>query len=225
MSYLEGPVFLNGHRTRDTFTLAGPTLAEPNSACKASPCTATWTYDARDRLVRHYPGHGDETTYDLDPVGNVKTSTEGSVTTTFTYTGSRLDKQKVGANVVAGYVYDDWGRLECVTTWSDGADSCTPPDPSTVLERYTYDGLDRMIAARVYEGGSPKRSATYRYDALDRMVSQTEDHPGTSNDRTTAFARRRAVEASPPLHERRSPRSPKVLDLSDPPPRPIRLPV
>ncbi len=177
---------MNGHRTADTFRMAGD-----NPECNTSACPATWRYDERDRLTHHYPGHGEATsTYKLDAVGNVLTSTEGGTTRTFTYTGSQLDTESVGGIHVADYFHDDFGRLTCVTTPSGTADSCKgTPDASKVLARHVYDKLDRMVGTRVYSGGSSwDRLGTYGYDALDRVVRHGELHPGDANDRSTAFS-------------------------------------
>jgi YD repeat-containing protein len=189
-----GGIYVNGNRTKDQFTLTGP--SGNATSCQTANCNATWTYDPRDRLVEHVDGKpsSSTTTYVLDPAGNVTTETKtGTPTRTFTYTGNQL-QTVTASGVTQEYWYDPHGSLDCVTAVAGSDADCSPNDntaPSVnLIKDYTYDGLDRLVAFRQY-GGSPfgkTDSATYVLDALDRVVSETENHAGTNHDRTTTFS-------------------------------------
>jgi RHS repeat-associated protein len=169
-------------------------MAGPNTAC-TSTCTATWTYDARDRLVSHYSGHGTPNPtvgYTLNGDGSILTETKGATTRTFSYTGLRLETISQGASVLARHFYDPHGNLDCTTTSAGSAANCSPPEggtPSTnLLTDYSYDGLDRLVGYRSYAGGTKQDSTTYVMDALDRVTTEIEDHAGTTKDHTTNFS-------------------------------------
>jgi RHS repeat-associated protein len=189
VGYETAGIYLNGHRTSDAFTMAGP-----NTACTTT-CTATWTYDARDRLVSHYSGHGTPNptvSYTLNGDGSILTETKGATTKTFAYTGLRLETISQGAPVLARHFYDPHGNLDCITTSAGSAANCSPPEggtaASTLLSDYSYDGLDRLVAYRSYAGGTKQDSTTYVLDALDRVVSENETHTPTGKNHVTAFS-------------------------------------
>ncbi|HEU4349309.1 MAG TPA: RHS repeat-associated core domain-containing protein [Actinoplanes sp.] len=198
VGYEDAGVYVNGNRTSDQYVLKGP----GSTACSASPCTATYTYDARDKTTRSTDGHGGTTTYTLDGAaglsdptiraGNVTTSVTPTGTTTQTYVGNQLSSVTAGT-VTNKYWYDNAGRLDCVTTSAGTAAMCSPSDGGTanaaLVADYQYDGLDRLVAHRKYSAGSKTDSATYTYDAFDRVAKETETHPflGTAT-RTTTFS-------------------------------------
>ncbi|MGH2656657.1 MAG: hypothetical protein ACRDIZ_08185 [Actinomycetota bacterium] len=132
VSYLDdNGIYLNGHRTRDVFTLDGPNPGGAPDPCFPAACTAAWRYDPRDRLVFHDNGKQTLTDYDLDPVGNIETETitENDIVTgtrTFSYQGTRLQSLTEDGQT-AKYFYDPTGALDCVTTGSGSAADCSPP--------------------------------------------------------------------------------------------------
>jgi RHS repeat-associated protein len=182
-------VYVNGNRTKDVYTLRPDTGS--TSPCYPGTCTATYTYDPRDRLVNSNDGHGGTTAYTLDGAGNILTeAATGSATKTYTYTGNQLQQTTAGG-ATAKYWYDDAGRLGCVTTSAGSSADCAPPlqPSSTLLADYSYDYLDRLATYRAFSGGSQTDKAEYTNDALDRVVSQTELHPSfTGTERTTTFS-------------------------------------
>src|SRR5690606_37173682 len=55
------------------------------------------------------------------------------------------------------------------------------------LEKYTYDGFDRIAEHKKLEDdGNTSTTTKYTYDPLDRTASRTEK-AGTSNEKTTTF--------------------------------------
>lgn len=176
-------IYVNGNRVSDVFTKKGP-----NSDCNASSCTATYTYDGKDRLTQEQRTPGPTITYTLDAPGNVTKKVTPSLTTFFTYSGQRLDKVATGTatNYVARYAYDTEGNLDCVAV-SSYTGSCAAASPTQLIKDYTYDYLNRLAAYQSYATGAVQDQATYDYDPLDRLLKETEKH-GSSPTRTTDFA-------------------------------------
>jgi len=74
-----------------------------------------------------------------------------------------------------GHNHDPYGRLDTVTA---GA---------TTVERYDYDGFDRVARhEKTPPGGGPLQSTTYTYDPLDRTTTRV-DKAGTPQAKTTTF--------------------------------------
>jgi len=195
--------YVNGNRTRDTYVLArGEGSTATTCLTPATACLATYTYDARDRLVNHQQRAGVTTTYTLDQpaqligdttirAGNVTTESKNGVTTTRRYQANQLTEATT-AGVTAKYWYTPLGDLDCITTSAGSQANCSPPEgttPSNLIADHTYDYLSRLIGTRQYSGGGTQTDeATYVYDPLDRTVTEKEDHLGTGKDRETAFA-------------------------------------
>jgi YD repeat-containing protein len=119
-------VYVNGNRTSDTYTLNGPGA----TACAASPCTQTWTYDPRDRLTRHDDGHGGSSSYTLDEpsrqsdplirAGNITTQTDPNNPTRnlrYTVTSSAKSPPQAASPVSTG--------TTTTATWT-----ASPPPPA-----------------------------------------------------------------------------------------------
>jgi YD repeat-containing protein len=185
-------VYLNGHKTKDIFRLKGP-----NDDCTASDCTATFLYDARDRLVEEHRGHG--TTpgrrYTLSPSGNVEyerhlNSDDNVVRTERShYDGSKLAMQEVvGSTIKSWYFYDCFGNLDVVRTQAHQAarESCSvKPENGEVVADYKYDDFDRLERYEFRAGtGSVKDATDYVYDALDRPREQRETHTASEADQS-----------------------------------------
>lgn len=194
LSYVTDRIYINGHRTQDTFTQDGP----GTDRCRVGDvCTAKWTYDARDRLTKHEDGHGGRTTYELDPAGNIKKETEvsdqGATTTReYTYQGNRVETVTVDTVLKERHYYDDLGRLWCVTKPAGTKAQCSQATgtsaPTDLMRAYSYDKLDRLKAVRVYSAGAVQESVTYVHDPLDRVVRQTEEWKTTGEKREISFS-------------------------------------
>ena len=202
-------IYNNGIRTSDRFALNGP----GSSQCTGSTpsCTASYVYDARDKLIAANDGHGTQTSYTLDGTpasctptdttiraGNITTETAvtaaATKTTSRCYAGSQQTTQTDPSGTTTKYWYDDLARLWCTTTTtvsdrsacnhSDGA-----PADTRLRQVNTYDYLDHLTGTRRYDtAGAKTDSATYVYDALDRIATERETHTqGSVADRTTTF--------------------------------------
>ncbi len=197
VGYETNGIFIDGNRTTDAFALNGP----GSTACTgtSASCTATYSYDARDRLVGSTDGHGGTTSYTFDQnnspdptirAGNITTQTTPSGTTTSTYKGNQLTSA-TKSGVTSKYWYDPLGRLTCITTTAGSASSCnsaTSPTPSAaIITANSYDFMDRFTTTRTFTAGTPTSKATYTYDALDRTAQEVENHPAANLNRTTTF--------------------------------------
>jgi RHS repeat-associated protein len=134
-----------------------------------------FSYDPRDRiasLTRTDPATGEQVgseSYRHDAHNNVVSRTVDGQTTESVYDRNRL-QTTVSGGVAASYNYDPFGRLDAVT----GA--------GQVLERYVYDGFDRIVEE--HDRGVVTRKT---YDPLDRTRSRT-DNAGTADEQTTVFS-------------------------------------
>ena len=175
--YEDGSIYV-GSKTKDTFT-----RGETGKPCgQGSPCTHTWNYDARGRLVKWSKG-AESTSYTLDPAGNITKEVGGAATLDFLYQANQLTEVQAGGTPVEKWWYEE-GNVDCVTTPSGSKASCANPG-GAVLRDYGFDHLDRLERFRAYAGGSETDSADYAYDALDRLGRETEKHP--SGTRTVNF--------------------------------------
>jgi RHS repeat-associated protein len=204
VSYLDSGIYVNGHRTTDTFFRRRP--AGDSAVCEdqANPCVQSYTYDGQDRLrvareERRAAGTV-TTTYDLDPAGNITKQVVdkagSSTTTNFTYSGEHLKSVTTGGTTQL-YFYDRLGRLDCITLEGGTAADCKVGETQSLklLADYTYDPLDRLTAFRSFmtdgvSSSTKDDEASYVYDALDRLVKETESHRAerAREARTTAFA-------------------------------------
>jgi RHS repeat-associated protein len=195
--------YLNGNRTTDRYILQRENVTGTNTATTctpANPCQAEYDYDARERLIGHQQRAGRQITYTLDQpahllgdatirAGNITTETSPTQTTTRRYTANQLTDATIGA-ATAKYWYDTAGNLDCVTTAGGDQTNCSPPAgaaAANLIADYTYDHLNRLVTAGMYNGSTRTDHTRYTYDALDRTTEETENHAGTSNDRTTQF--------------------------------------
>ena len=198
-------VYNDGFRTSDKFSLNG----SGSTQCTGSTptCTASYVYDARDKLISSNDGHGTQTTYTLDGnpsgcttadptirAGNVTTEAKSSgATVTRCYSGNQQSTQ-IDPSGTTKYWYDDLGRLLCVTTTAvTSRDECSHSDGAAadgnLRQVNTYDYLDHLITTRRYNSSGTKTdSASYVYDALDRTATEKESHnTGSVTTRTTTF--------------------------------------
>ncbi|MBW3662731.1 MAG: DNRLRE domain-containing protein [Actinobacteria bacterium] len=180
--------FVNGHRTSDTFHRAAPDTAVPCQS-PTSPCTATYRYDARGRLVLETDGHGGTISYQPDLIGNIERivdDTSGTaVTVLMQYQGVQLEHVQVDGGAPIYHHYDGDGNLAC-TTSVDDASLCHQTASGKrasdgLVAAYVYDRLDRLVATRTVHpdtgnGASVDDTATFLHDALDRLVTIEETH-------------------------------------------------
>jgi RHS repeat-associated protein len=96
------------------------------------------------------------------------------VTTTFGHDRNRLLTATTGGQTAA-YNYDPFGRLNTVTA------------AGQVLERYVYDGFDRIAEHTKTTVTATTETTSYTYDPLDRTTSRT-DNSGSAGEETTDFA-------------------------------------
>ncbi len=181
LSYISGGVYLNGGRASDVFQLKGPDAA---AACYSATCTASWTYDARDRLTQEVNGTGTTTVFTLDAVGNViGEAPSGGTTITRTYNGQQLATQASGGTTEK-FLYDAYGNQDCKVKSAYAASTCPGPG-SDLLEDWVYDYKSRLAAYRSYDGsGGLVTTVSYTNDPLDRPVQQTSTESGS----TTSYA-------------------------------------
>jgi RHS repeat-associated protein len=199
VNYSPGGVYNNGNRTTDAFALNGPGSTVCTGATPS--CTATYTYDARDRLKSATDGHGGTTSYTFDQnnsadptirAGNITTQTTPQGTTTSTYKGNQLTSTTAGGITRKDW-YDPLGRLSCVTTTAGDANSCDSVTTgntvsSAVVTANSYDFMDRFTTTSSYSASTLTSKASYSYDALDRTAQETENHPTANLSRTTTFS-------------------------------------
>ncbi len=179
LDYVTGGVFVNGNRVSDTFQLKGPDAA---AACYAATCTATWTYDARDRLTAENTGAGLSTAFTLDVAGNIttETPTPGSAITR-TYSGLRLATQTTGTTTVE-FLYDGLGNLDCAVKSTYAGGTC-PASGADLLEDWVYDYKSRLASYRLFNGsGGVVNSVAWTSDPLDRPVAQTSTLSGSTTN-------------------------------------------
>ena len=177
VSYLDGTVYMNGNRVSDVFKLKA---ADGGTTCWSATCTASWLYDARDRLVVDSPGTGPATVFGLDAIGNA--ANEG--TTTRTFAGQKLVSQTAGATTTR-FLYDGLGNVDCTTVGAYVGSTCPVGSSGSLLEDYTYDYKNRLVGYARWSGTSNTDTTSYALDALDRPVSQVETHAAATT--TTTF--------------------------------------
>jgi RHS repeat-associated protein len=167
----------NGNRTSDT----SRTMNADNHA-QLLQRVETATYDPRDRLaslVKTDPTTGgtvESESYVHDANDNVISQTVKGVPTSFTYDRNRLVSAVIGGSA-ASYNYDPFGRLDSVTATATGQ----------ILQRYSYDGFDRVAQlTKQNSSGSGTTTTRYTYDPLDRTSSKI-DNAGQTGEKTTSF--------------------------------------
>jgi RHS repeat-associated protein len=196
-------VYVNGNVTRDAVGIDSPGAPCPASA----PCTLTYTYDAKERLVEYGNGRSGSTSYSLLPNGLIKTEAfdNGGIKWTKTYgynapngvqlnSITRQDTLPTASTLTRRFFYAH-GNVVCVTHDEPAVPStrsdCPAPQGGTISPRldesYSYDDLDRLAGYHAYLAGSETDSGQWTYDALDRAASERETHGGGAVNRTTRF--------------------------------------
>ena len=164
----------NGHRTRDA---AKRMNADDHAAYLDH--VYEFTYDPRDRIAKltrsAASGGVQETeTYVHDANDNITEETVEGKTTTSVYDRNRLVSSSSGGST-STYNYDPLGRLDTVSS------------AGKILEKYTYDGFDRVASHRQTKPDNTSETTKYTYDPYDRTTSRTEK-AGGSGEETTVFS-------------------------------------
>ncbi|GAA4526914.1 golvesin C-terminal-like domain-containing protein [Amycolatopsis samaneae] len=130
--------------------------------------TRTFAYDPRDRLRAVTKTDSTGATlgvekYAHDANNNVIEQTVDGKTTKYTYDRNRLVTSAIDKNT-STHTYDPFGRLDNVTAGRK------------LLEKYRYDGFDRIAEYQKLKEGSTTEhvTTTYAYDPLDRTLAKTE---------------------------------------------------
>ena len=163
----------DGNRTSDVSKVKN---ADSASAYLEQTASLTYTPDGRLRGVTKTgfnPGAGES--YKYDAQGNVTGQTVAGVTTAYTFDRNRLLRATSGAT--ADYNYDPFGRLDTVTAGDK------------VVERYGYDGFDRIVSNREYDPatGTEKSRKTSVFDPLDRTVEETTTVGATTKTKALSY--------------------------------------
>ncbi|MGW5366553.1 golvesin C-terminal-like domain-containing protein [Actinopolymorpha pittospori] len=160
----------NGNRKSDVAVK----MNADNHAAKVAT-TSDYTYDPLDRIATvTKTGAGAATeTYKHDANNNVITQTIKGVETSYDYQRNRLQSATTGG-VKASYNYDPFGRLDTVTA------------QGKTLERYVYDGFDRISQYRKLGETGSTSTTNYTYDPLDRTASKTVN-AGATGEKTTTY--------------------------------------
>jgi RHS repeat-associated protein len=197
-----GGIYVNGNVTSDVVGLASPTAPCP----VASPCTLSYAYDAKDRLISYGNGRGGSTTYTMLPNSMLKTEAFDNGTTKWTKTYSynaangvqlnslKKDQTLPSASTLTRRFFYTHGNIVCVThddpTVSSRSD-CPAPQGASISPRldesYGYDDLDRLSGYHAYAASTQTDSGQWTYDGLDRVSSEQETHAVGSVNRTTSF--------------------------------------
>jgi YD repeat-containing protein len=145
--------------------------------------TASMVYTADNRLrwiSKSGANPGAYEGYSYDAAGNTTWQQQGTTNTYYKNDRNRLlCAGTTSADPCAGssYNYDPFGRLDTITAGDK------------TVERYGYDGFDRMVSDRKYDPatGASKSSQTSAFDPLDRTVSKSTA-VGTGAAKTTTFS-------------------------------------
>lgn len=187
----------NGVRTNYTYDAKGRVIASAVIG-GTSNRSATFEYDAEDRLVYEVNGLGDWTRYVYDVQGRllrVEKEGEGAPGTSldvqkYTYnalslpTKVEIQRVDVATGVATSYFsknysYDTGGHLRQVTgnngqvetfTYDANGRIATSTDVTQATTRYHYDAQGRLARVEYPDGGV----ARYAYDALGRMTQVTD---------------------------------------------------
>ncbi|HEX2084376.1 MAG TPA: LamG-like jellyroll fold domain-containing protein [Solirubrobacteraceae bacterium] len=174
VEYIDAGVYMNGHRTKDTFILKGPN--KTGAKCQGNnasglKCVTRYKYDARDRLIqedRDRVGPSDTaastktTKYTLDTLGNItdqegpsndpnilKDFPDATEKVHFDYDGTRLKKQTV--TLTAGGT----STSSSIWSWYDAEGNlwCTTKvDQSDLCAKEASSHNSSVLSHQVYDG-------------------------------------------------------------------------
>ena len=156
----------------------------------------SWTYDARDRVIRetqpngvleyrydaagnriatrHGEGmDGSEALYGFDALGRLASAQEGAApATVFGYDAVGNLVEEMQGDTLTRRSHDSRNRLVEIHSTKDGA----------TLQRYTYglDGAGRRLHVDEVDADGTARRTEYRYDRIGRLIGETESVAGTA---------------------------------------------
>ena len=164
----------------------GRVVEEQRTVLGEGTFTFRYAYDAADRLVRlTYPdGEVVRTDYDWQgPVGLVSETYGQTLADQLAYDAwGHVTQMQLGNGVTVSYAYDPLnGRLQRIKADNvqdlhyayDAGGNVTEIDNALLgtTQRYTYDGLDRLVSAETLIEGT-KQSETYQYDAVGNLLQK-----------------------------------------------------
>ena len=141
--------------------------------------TSTWAWDSLHRLTSYTNGVGAQVQYAY----NLR-----NLATTITYPGA--------LNVIRGY--DDAGRMTTVQDWLSNTTTFgydvnsnltteTLPAASAVVDTFTFDAADRLMAIADKKGNSSLFGATYTRDNANQLTSDSSQPSATKSYKYTTL--------------------------------------
>jgi RHS repeat-associated protein len=153
---------LDGDRSEDVETL------DRASSSATLDQTSTFAYTPAQKLktvTRTGASKGANESYVYDAAGNITSQTIGSTTTTMTYDKNRLTTSSTGSTTFK-HRYDSLGRATTVGASTVGLED-------QVVERYAYDGYDRMVRKQEWNSlGVHQATKTSTFDPFDRTTTE-----------------------------------------------------
>lgn len=126
--------------------------------------TSTYAYTPSQKLksvVRAGADKGDSESYVYDAAGNITSQTIGATTTAMTYDRNRLTKTVSGATTM-NHRYDAFGRASTIDVGAQ------------VVERYSYDGYDRMVRQQKWDAaGVHQVTKRASFDPFDQTATSS----------------------------------------------------
>jgi YD repeat-containing protein len=124
-----------------------------------------WILDRMSRATAYIDPTGQISNYFFDGIGrNTKTIYSNGFTSTKTFNSiGQISTEQLGSGVTFEYGYDPANRLTSITN------TAFPVFVNQLQQHdYTYDGLDRLISAKV-----GTNEVIRKYDSLSRLISET----------------------------------------------------
>jgi YD repeat-containing protein len=177
---------LDGQQSTDVSKVQN---ADSPTAYLSQTASLVYTEDNRLRwITKSGANPGAMEAYSYDAAGNTTWQQQGTTNTFYKNDRNRLlcagtTQTDPCAGSPAVYNYDPFGRLDTITAGDK------------TVERYGYDGFDRMVSDRKYDPatGASKSSQTSVFDPLDRTVSKSTAVGTGAAKTTTGPADRRSL--------------------------------
>ncbi|WP_427308981.1 RHS repeat-associated core domain-containing protein [Cupriavidus sp. H39] len=153
-------------------TLVGGNPSSPDA-------TATYTFDAGNRLTQLADSAGGSLTRSYDGLDRLtgETTPQGSVSYGYDAAGRRTSFQVAGQAAIS-YAYDNANRVTGITqgsaqvgfTYDAASRRSTLTLPNGVVGTYSYDIADQLTGISYANGGTSLGNLTYAYDAAGRRI-------------------------------------------------------
>ncbi|MEI3163794.1 MAG: RHS repeat-associated core domain-containing protein [Lachnospirales bacterium] len=128
--------------------------------------TIKYNYDALGRLLNEdTEGINNSFTYNM--TGGVKTSVNSNVSQSYTYNNLGLVTNETTGNFSISRIYDTWGR-NTQNVYKKG-------NTTYKIQKYTYDGLSRLLSVSSEGDSTTKFTANYTYDN-NSNITKVEDN-------------------------------------------------